>query len=555
MLRVLSLMTLTLLALGTAGCASSQDEPGAPSNDGSNGAEPPGAPAPVCQSAADCPPGYTCTGSACLPPEDEQDLGAERPPLASRSYVYVLAPSANSLTRIDPLTLALEAIPVGISPVDVAILPGEDAAVTLSSVEASLSVVDSSALPSSVRRVPLGRQQGRLSVSADGAFALAWPDPTQPSGSGAEGVVSLVDLRAVRQGEPPESTVLERAAGFRVTDVVFRLEAGVATHAYLFAKSTVTVLELSDPGASPLPVRIPLPEALAQDVASREVVASPDGQRILVRSTTAPLLASFDGASFRTVSLPEVATDVDLLPDGTGAVAALRDSNQLAFIEVPADFDDPTGIQYLDVPEVSVGQVVLPSQAGGARFALVYTSVLNDESLTRVDFPAGTVTRYPLEKRVEGVSLSEDGRTAIIIHKPELDSPASDPYERAVDADQGYSVLDLATGYQQLRRTGQRVPSRIAFSSSGGFVGVTLRGDAERRYGVDTVDLSTLVAHSISLASPPVFAGGFSGTASQDARHRIFVSQLHPAGRISFVDLDDSEIRTVTGFALNARIE
>ncbi|HSP81174.1 MAG TPA: hypothetical protein VLQ93_21820, partial [Myxococcaceae bacterium] len=436
MLRALSWMTLALLALGAAGCASSQSEPGAFPDDGSGGAAPPSAePPPVCQSAADCPPGYTCTGSACLPPEDEQDLEADRPPLASRSYVYVLAPSANSITRIDPLTLALEAIPVGSSPVDVAVIPGEDAAVTLSSVEASLSVVDSSTLPSSVRRVPLGRHQGRLSVSADGAFALAWPDPFQPSGSGAEGVVSLVDLRAVRQGEPPERTVLERAAGFRVTDVIFRLEAGVATQAYLFAKSTVTVLELSEPGASPLPVRIPLPEALAQDVASREVVASSDGRRILVRSTTAPLLASFDGASFRTVTLPEVATDVDLLPDGTGAVAALRDSNQLAFLELPADFDDPTGIQYLDVPGASVGQVVLPSQAGGASFALVYTSVLNDESLTRVDFPAGTVTRHPLEKRVEGVSLSEDGRTALVIHKPEPDSPASDPYERAVDED------------------------------------------------------------------------------------------------------------------------
>ncbi|PTL80894.1 hypothetical protein DAT35_26545 [Vitiosangium sp. GDMCC 1.1324] len=547
-------MTLTLLALGAAGCASSSDSEGPLAPDEGSG-DPGGGGAPaVCTTAADCPTGYTCTQSACVPPEVEQDDSSERPPLASKSYVYVLSPSANSLTRIDPRTLALEAIPVGASPVDVAVVPGEDSAVTLSSVEASLSVVDSRTLPSRVLRVPLGRRYGRVAVSADGAYALAWPDPSSPPGSGAEGVVSLVDLRAVRRGESPANTVLERAAGFRVTDVLFRLEGGVATRAYVFAKSTVTVLDLSAPREQPLPVRIPLPEVMARDVASREVVSTPDGQRVLLRSTTAPTLSSFDGTGFRTVTLPEVATDVDLLPDGSGAVAALRTAGQLALIELPGDLEDPSGIQLLDVPGASVGQVVLPPQAGGARFALVYTTVLNDESVTRVDFPAGTVTRYPLEKRVERVALSADGRTALIVHKREPDSKATDPYERAVDADRGYSVLDISTGYLQLRRTGALDPSQVAFSSSGGFVGVTLRSDSERRYAVDAVDLSTLVSRSISLASPPAFAGGFSGDSSE-THHRIFVSQLHPAGRISFVNLDDSQIRTVTGFTLNSRIE
>lgn len=547
-------MTLTLLALGAAGCSSLQlgeaDTPG--DGSGAPGGSGGGAPG-VCTTAADCPAGYTCTNSACVPPENEQDESSERPPLASKSYVYVLSPSANSLTRIDPRTLTLEAIPVGASPVDVAVVPGEDSAVTLSSVEASLSVVDSNTLPSHVLRVPLGRRYGRLSVSADGAYALAWPDPSAPPGSGAEGVVSLVDLRAVRRGEPAERTVLERSAGFRVTDVLFRLEGGVATRAYVFAKSTVTVMDLTDPRGQPLPVRIPLPEAMARDVASREVVATPDAQRVLLRSTTMPQLASFDGTGFDTVGLPEVATDVDLLPDGSGAVAALRTAGQLALIELPGGFEDPSGIQLLDVPGASVGQVVLP-QTGGARFALVYTTALNDESVTRVDFPAGTVTRYPLEKRVERVALSADGRTAVIVHKPQPDSPATDPYERAVDADRGYSVLDIASGYLQLRRTGALDPAQVAFSSSGGFAGVTLRGDADHRYGVDAVDLSTLVSRSVSLASPPAFAGGFSGDAGE-TRHRIFVSQLHPAGRISFVNLDDSQIRTVTGFTLNSRIE
>jgi hypothetical protein len=114
--------------------------------------------------------------------------------------------------------------------------------------------------------------------------------------------------------------------------------------------------------------------------------------------------------------------------------------------------------------------------------------------------------------------------------------------------------LDLASGYLQLRRTGELSPAQIAFSASGGHVGVTLRNDAARRYAMDAVDLSTLVARTVLLASPPTFAARLAGD-TPDTLHRIFVSQTHPAGRISFVDLDDVEIRTVTGFTLNSRIE
>jgi hypothetical protein len=204
--RALSWMTLTLLILGAAGCGASEAEAPDMGGGGTGGApDPSGGAPPVCTTAADCPAGYTCTQSACIPPENEQDASDERPPLASKSYVYVLSPAANSLTRIDPRTLSLEAIPVGATPVDVAVVPGEDAAVTLSSVEASLSVVDSSALPSRVLKVPLGRRYGRLAVSADGAYALAWPDPSSP------GSASRTSSSGWRVGWPRAPTSSPRA--------------------------------------------------------------------------------------------------------------------------------------------------------------------------------------------------------------------------------------------------------------------------------------------------------------------------------------------------------
>jgi hypothetical protein len=37
--------------------------------------------------------------------------------------------------------------------------------------------------------------------------------------------------------------------------------------------------------------------------------------------------------------------------------------------------------------------------------------------------------------------------------------------------------------------------------------------------------------------------------------HRVFVSQDHPAGRISVIQLDSGQVRTATGFTLNGDIQ
>jgi hypothetical protein len=39
------------------------------------------------------------------------------------------------------------------------------------------------------------------------------------------------------------------------------------------------------------------------------------------------------------------------------------------------------------------------------------------------------------------------------------------------------------------------------------------------------------------------------------SQHRVFISQAHPGGRISVIDLKDGMMRTVTGFTLNSEIE
>lgn len=505
-----------------------------------------------CTTAAQCGPGFTCDQGVCVAAETEVDRGlGDAPPVATPRYVYALNPTAASVARIDPTSLQIESVPVGPRPVGLAALPGEDAAVALSLDDASLSVLDSRTLPTKVSRVALGRQYARLTVSPDGKFAVAWPSPAAAPASGAEGVFALVDLSRVRAGTA--DAVRELAGGYRITNVLFRTEGGVSTQLHVFAKATVSTFDLTV--AAPLPVRLPLPESMSADVSSREVVATSDGRIIMLRSTVAPELASFDGTRLALVPLPEIATDLDLLADGTAAVAALRSASSVAYIELPGDLLAPAGIDTIVLDGGVVGQVALPPERPDAgMFALVYSTVTDAESFARVDLPSGAVTRYALEKWVDEIAVAPDARSALIIHRPNPATTARDPYEAAVDKDHGFSVFDVSTGFWQLQRTGSTRPTRYAFSPAGGYVGVALRDDALKRYQLLAVNLGTLVSKTLSLASTPLFMGTVP-PAPGVTPHRVFVSQDHPAGRISVIQLDTGQVRTATGFTLNGEID
>ncbi len=505
-----------------------------------------------CTATAQCAPGFTCDNGTCVAPEQESNRGlGEAPPVATPRYVYALNPTAASVARIDPTSLQIEAVPVGPRPVGLAALPLEDAAVVLSLDDGSLSVIDSTTLPSKVTRVSLHRQYARLTVSPDGKFAVAWPDPNSAPASGAEGIFALVDLTKVRNNT--SGSVQERAGGYRITDVIFRTVASVTTQLHVFAKSTVSTFDLVTGAA--LPARLPLPASMSADVQSREVVASDDGRIIMLRSTVAPELASFDGTRLDTVPLPEIATDLDLVPDGTAAVAALRSSSSVAYIEVPADLVTPSGIDTIPLDGGVVGQVALPPQMpSSGMFALVYSTVTDAESFARIDLPSGVVTQYALEKKVDEIALSPDGKSALIIHQADPNTMARDAYEAAVDRDQGFSVFDVGSGFWQLQRTGTTKPTRYAFSPAGGFVGVALRDDALKKFQLMAVNLTSLVSTTLPLASTPLFMGNVPPAAGVTP-HRVFVSQDHPAGRISVIQLDSGQVRTATGFTLNGEIE
>ncbi len=493
-------------------------------NGGGGGAEEPDE---GCTSHAQCPLGYTCEEGVCVRPEEEADALAARAPVTTTRFLFTLFPAANSIAKIDPATLEIEAIPVPTGPADLLAVPGSDRLCVLSNGSPALALIDASERPARVEKLALGRWHDRLSVSADGRWAVAWTSASTLPEAGASGAVTLISLETKR--------TLERPVGYRVSNVILQA-SGVAQ---VVTKDAIVSVALDLAEGQALPLRVALPEEFSSDMAAREVAATPDGARFLLRSTTAPRLLSFDGAALTAIELPEVATDLDLLPDGTMAIAALRSSKQLVLIALPSLATTTI------TTTLSVGQVVLPRANSG--FALGFSSVSGNEWCAKIALPSGEVTRFELEKQVAQVALTDDGAKALIIHRPQPESDALDPYELAIDRANGFSVLDVASGFALLTSTGEARPGPFALSSSQRYAAVASTAGGAHR--LDVVDFASLISSEMPLRSPPLFAGAVADGDS------IFVAQEHPAGRLSFVDLATKSGRTVTGFTLNAEIE
>jgi hypothetical protein len=91
-------------------------------------------------------------------------------------------------------------------------------------------------------------------------------------------------------------------------------------------------------------------------------------------------------------------------------------------------------------------------------------------------------------------------------------------------------------------------PVSVAFSPDGANAVITTRDLERAKYGVYLVHLENLEETLVTLPSPPLAAGVVP------LAHQAFVSQAHPEGRITFVNLDDGTWKTLTGFELAGRV-
>lgn len=565
----------------------------------------------ACADAPDCPEGYACFDGRCVfqggapaddagapaPPEAELDI-TPAAPAAGRDHVWITAPANDAIARIHARTLAVTLIEVGDDPHAIRTVPGEDTAIVLTRGDDRLSTVRHEAGADTVTAHDLPGHFNALDLSPDGRHAIAWfdLDAARPG----EDAAAVQDLAVLDLGtgevHPVAIGFAPRRVAFADGDALIVTEDGL---------SIIRLAALDGPAIAPT---IPL----APDVfspADREVVLTPDGRHAASRGPGERGITVVDLAEAipRFIPLGAEPTDLDLLPDGT-ALVMLRDARRLALVPLATAADPATHrvITYGDLP---LGSAVVSPR--GDRALLFATRPDAPPAAALLALPSGDLARVPLRKRALGAAIDPQSHVALVLHAPEaagsapntrLEADAGPPELHAAspeidaapdpdaadaepaDADTdagpreldaepadaapiddpglggpgpgvdpelaprpGYSLVDLDTAFVKLTLTPAPVTA-LAFAP-GDLALLALRADPAIAE-LHRLDLTRFDARRDLLGSPPRALGVLP------AVDRAFVTQDHPTGRIGFVPLaTDGRIETVTGFALNGRIE
>jgi hypothetical protein len=147
-----------------------------------------------------------------------------------------------------------------------------------------------------------------------------------------------------------------------------------------------------------------------------------------------------------------------------------------------------------------------------------------------------------VEVPVRAVGVAPDSQTAVLqSHRtPDPEDP---------DVPYSYTLLDLVKSTPVKKRQDVEAdPGPTVFTPEGDRAAVLLRDDTLGIQRVDIADLRTFIVDGLGLGSPPE-GGGYV-----EASHKLFVSQEHATGRITFVDRDGN-IQTITGFRLNDAVK
>lgn len=522
---------------------------------------------PECFSSNECPVGYYCSEfGTCVPPSNVPDGGTPPPeveyelsdPVSSPSYVYVAMTEQDSLARIDGATLAVTSFAVGERPKTVAAAPNSDTAVVLDSINGTVTIVRPVGSQDEQTKFQTLPHLNRVIIDPTGKYAVAWFDLNQAIADAGgldavDQVGSFQDVTIIAL-TPGAQTAVDLTVGFRPREVEFD-EAGA--RAYVITEHGISIIDLASvtgPGGPTIVPPLPIggDPSVEADAVEVDVVAT--GQYAIVREPDKAevrilqLTGASAGSSWL-VALPGVPSDVDLSPDGARAFAVLRETSQLAIIDVPGDGIDPTGLELVDLGGAVVGSLIL--SADGRRGAL-FTNAVVDETITiiELDDPGHPYVTWPLEKTIRTVKFSPLGDKLFIIHAKAPGSPdEATTFDEFIDRSYGYSLFDVSTGFAKLEIT-PVLPGNVAFPDSARLAFVTLDGgDAEGAIAeVQSIELDTGVVRRMTLGSPPQAVGILPNAGV------AFVSQRHPLGRISFINVDSGAIRTLTGFDLNSRI-
>jgi hypothetical protein len=489
-------------------------------------------------------------GTGGLPPEVEIEAGFEAPVLTGK-YMWSANPDSNRVAVVDAETLRVRTLEAGFAPTYLSAVPtdpdtDETAAIVLNvrGENATLfRLVDGE--PQDPLTFPTHPRANSWTISDSGKWAVAWSDARNFAiVDPVEGFQDLtLILIAPESGQP---RAMRRVAGYRPSSVSFdELEENVI----VVSEHGLTVIDLGDEDEPQERDLVEVSSDGDADPALRDVVVTSDGETALVRNEGSSVLdfVTIDTGEISSVPLGGPITDLDVSPDGSLAVAVMRDRSEVAVLEVPLAATDPSAVETIALTGL-FGSVSL---APDASVGVLYTNAIANPDVVILPLTgddALTTRVEDLRAPVRGVWVAPNAEHAIAL----LDPPAGSVKAGA------FSIIPTHAN-RSPRLEGTDAPAMevaIGPSSTNNAL-ITVRDDATGFYGVHVVELSTLQQDFLPLTSPPLSAGIIPSL------NKGFVAQEHPEGRITFIEFPESvtdgtaptpTATTLTGFELAARV-
>lgn len=451
-------------------------------------------------------------------------------PVVTGRYIWSANPESGRVAVIEPETRVVRLVEAGLGPSALAALPeeqGVERAIVINSGSGDVTLLRADAeRVEATESLPVHAGANAWAVSPSGRWAIAWTDAERvddPDPALGFQDITLIDLE--------RRAAHELSVGFRPSRPSFSSDE---RRAFVVTEPGLSVIELDEaPRVSAL---VELTKDPISDPASRDVALTPDGKLAFVRvEGSAELgLVDLDTGALSALELDEAITDLDLSSDGEKLGAVV--DGALVILSATKEAQRLAEVPFVNERLRSV------SLSKDASFGVLYTTAVPTTLVGVVRAEDGDFTRaetrlVDVKAAVTSALVAPGARHAVVLAEtPEGSTKA------------GAFALVPAQMDRVVKIVGTDAPPRaLAFSPNGDYALLSVRDDEARRYGAYLIELESLAETYIELKSPPLSLGILpSGKA--------FIAQLHPEGRITFVDVESGAVSTLTGFELSAKV-
>ena len=464
------------------------------------------------------------------PPETEEDIDPGTRPRICGDSVYILNTDGDFITRVNSVTLEVNTIDVGGSPVALRTTENCDKVVTLNSGDHTVTIIDPEDLSTTDRQVREGLNS--LKISPDDRYAVAYHkfEDGQSGGTIGYGEISIVDLDA----GVDEDAVTSLGVGFPPDHVEFTPDG---SYALLLSETTVALVALDTGIYETLATGLDV--QAGQVVKKIGITANGLYALILAEASQNILVLDLSDMELSEVALGCYPTDLDISEEGDVSLLVCKQTNQVLILD-----NDDLSLTTYDIDQVAGSGEMTTDGA----LALLFTNAEAIEAIHAFNTATGDLETYLTVKPITGAAIAPDDASAILFHDGGDGDPIDD-FDEYFDDKDAFSIMTIAQG----RIAPVEIPEQpeiVSFDPDGRYAIIPLPSSRS----VVLADLLYGLADDISTPSPPLEAGLIP---IEGGGVKGYILQQHELGRISFFDTDDDNLRlrTITGFLLNSDIE